>query len=65
LDGEVEALKNHLSEMQQSFQDYLPKEAKKIDDAVILQWGRYVVACVSGDKDNAKKVLTEQMEGTD
>lgn len=62
LDGEIAALQNHLTEMQQSFQDYLPKEAKKIEDAVILQRGHYIVACVSGDKDNAKKVLKEQME---
>jgi hypothetical protein len=63
LEGEIEALQNHLTEMQQSFQDYLPKEAKKIDDAVILQRGHYIVACVSGDKDNTKKVLEEQLKG--
>jgi hypothetical protein len=63
LDGEIEVVQNHLAEMQQSFQDYLPKEAKKIDDAVLLQKGRYIVACVSGDRDKAKKVLKEQLEG--
>ena len=54
---------NAESLFQQSFQDYLPKEAKKIDDAVILQSGKYIVACVSGDKDMAGSVIREQLKG--
>jgi hypothetical protein len=64
LDGEIEAVQKHLTEMQQSFEDYLPKEAKKIDNAVILQSGLYIVACVSGDKDSTRKVLEEQLKGS-
>lgn len=61
VDKEVESVQKHLTDMQQSFQDYLPKEAKKIDDAVILQMKNYIVACVSSDKDKAKKVIEEQL----
>lgn len=63
MDQEIENVQKHLTDMQQSFQDYLPKEAKKIDDAVILQSGRYIVACVSGDKDTAGSVIREQLKG--
>ena len=59
---EVENVQRHLTEMQQSFEDYLPKEAKKIDDAVILQTRNYIVACVSSDKDQAKKVIEKQLQ---
>lgn len=59
---EVENVQKHLTDMQQSFQDYLPKEAKKIDDAVILQGKNCIIACVSGDKDKAKKVLEKQLK---
>lgn len=63
VEKEVESIQKHLTDMQQSFQDYLPKEAKKIDDAVILQMKNYIVACVSTDKDKAKKVIEEQLNG--
>lgn len=61
--AEIENVQKHLTEMQQSFQDYLPKEAKKIDDAVILQMKNYIVACVSSDGDNAKRVIEKQLNG--
>ena len=63
MDQEIENVQKHLTDMRQSFQDYLPKEAKKIDDAVILQSGKYIVACVSGDKDTAGSVIREQLKG--
>lgn len=63
MDQEIENVQKHLTDMRQSFQDYLPKEAKKIDDAVILQRGKYIVACVSGDKDTAGSVIREQLKG--
>lgn len=59
---EVATVQSHLGAMQQSFQDYLPKEAKKIDDAVILQKGKYIIACVTADAANAKKVIEEQLK---
>ncbi len=62
IEAEIESVQQHLSDMQQSFQDYLPKEAKKIDDAVILQTRNYIVACVTSDAENAKKVLEEQLK---
>lgn len=62
IEDEIESVQQHLSDMQQSFQDYLPKEAKKIDDAVILQTKNYIVSCVSSDADNAKKVIEEQLK---
>ncbi len=62
LDGEIEVVQKHLADMQQSFQDYLPEEAKKIDDAVILQAGNYIVVCVSSQKEEAKKIISGQLK---
>lgn len=59
---EIESVQQHLTDMQQSFRDYLPKEAKKIDDAVILQKGRYIIACVCGDREQAKKIIEERLK---
>lgn len=60
--AEVESVQKHLTDMQQSFQDYLPKEAKKIDDAVILQTKNYIIACISSDKEKTKKVIEKQLK---
>ncbi len=62
LSDEIEAVRAHLISMQQSFQDYLPKEAKKIDDAIILQAGKYIVACVSSQKDEAKEIIEKHLQ---
>lgn len=62
LSSEIEAVRGHLLNMQQSFQDYLPKEAKKIDDAIILQAGKYIVACVSPQKNEAKKIIEDHLQ---
>lgn len=47
----------HLSEMQKQFNDYIPKEAKKIDSAVRVRCGCYVVVCVTNDTETAKKTI--------
>lgn len=48
---------NHLAEMQKQFSDYIPKEAKKIDNAVKVRCGSYVVLCVTNDTETAKKTI--------
>lgn len=55
--AELDSVQQHLGEMQASFEDYLPGEAKKIEDAVIVQQGSFVIACVTSDAENAQKVI--------
>ncbi len=50
-------VENHLSEMQKQFEDYIPKEAKKIDNAVKVRCGCYVLVCVTNDSDTAKETI--------
>lgn len=51
------SVENHLLEMQRQFKDYIPKEAKKIDSAVKVRCGCYVVVCITNDSDTAKKTI--------
>ena len=51
------SVENHLLEMQGQFEDYIPKEAKKIDSAVKVRCGCYVVVCVTNDSDTAKETI--------
>lgn len=49
----------YLDDQQESFEDYKPEEAKRVGNAVLEQKGNYVILCVSGDSDTAKKVIEE------
>lgn len=52
----------HLAEMQRQFSDYIPKEAKKIDNAIKVRCGSYVVVCVTNDTQTAKKTVDAFMK---
>lgn len=48
-----------LDDQKSSFEDYIPAESKRIEDAVKVQKGNYVVVCVSGDSDQAKQIIDQ------
>jgi len=37
--------------------DYNPEEMPKLENPIVVAKGNYVVLCLSGDNDNAKKVI--------
>lgn len=51
-----------LRDQEAAFEDYNPKEAKKIDDAVLEQEGKYVILCVSNDSDTAETIIERALE---
>ena len=58
--SEKDARENQqFEDMKKSFEDYLPNEAKKIDKAVIIRCGSYLIACVTSDYEKAKDVITK------
>lgn len=52
-----ENVKAHLSETKKAFQDYIPKEAEKIEHAVSVRCGCYVIVCVTSDYEKAEKTI--------
>jgi len=58
----IEYAADHLKETQAAFEDYLPKEAEKINKAVTAQSGCYVVVCVTSDYETAEKAIASFME---
>ena len=48
-----------LDDQKASFEDYIPEEAQRIKDAVLICEGNYVVLCVSGSSDQAKQMIEE------
>lgn len=55
-------VQDFLKDQKASFEDYIPEEAKRIDDAVTVQKGNYVVVCVSGDSEKAKEIVDNAFE---
>ena len=47
-----------IADQKEQFSDYNSWEMPKLDDAVVKQYGTYVVLCVSGDS-RAEAILTE------
>lgn len=52
-----ENVKVHLSETKEEFQDYIPEEAKKIEEAVSIRCGCYVIVCVTSDYEKAEEII--------
>ena len=53
----LETVNTYLADLADSYQDYLPEEADKIANAVVLQQGRYVVFCVSADPEGTREKI--------
>lgn len=62
VDSAKTALENvisYLTDLQDSFRDYIPKEADKVQNAVTVQKGRYVVFCITSDTENAAAIIED------
>lgn len=44
------------------FESYVPAEIKKLDEAILIQSGVYVIMCVTSDVDNASKIIEEHLK---
>ena len=51
-----------LNDQKSSFEDYIPEEAERIDNAVVVKKGNYVILCVSGDSDKAKEIINKAFD---
>ena len=52
-----ENVQTFLDDQGESFQDYIPEEADRVENAVLVQNGNYVVLCVCGTPDDAQSII--------
>ncbi|BCJ95963.1 hypothetical protein acsn021_35320 [Anaerocolumna cellulosilytica] len=57
-----EAFETRVENQKTSFQDYVPEELKKLDKAVIIKKGNYVVFSVSNDDTKAKDIINNSLK---
>jgi hypothetical protein len=55
----LESVQSYLDDQTDSYENYLPEEAKRVGNAVLEQKGKYVILCVSGESDTAKEIIEE------
>jgi len=53
----LSGLQTRIADQTDSFTDYVPAEVKRLEDAVLVQNGVYVILSVSGDPDTATEIL--------
>lgn len=46
----VEKVNTRISDQKESFENYVPKEIKKLDNAIVIQKGKYIITCISDDE---------------
>ena len=51
------AVNTRIENQKESFVDYNPEVMPKLENPIVVAKGNYVVLCLSGDNDNAKKVI--------
>lgn len=57
----VELANARVESQKESFAAYIPEEVTKLDSAVVKNFGRYLVVCVSGG-DEAEKIISDFFE---
>lgn len=58
----LESVNLYLADLQDSFKDYIPKEADKIRQTSAVQKGRYVVFCITSDSEKALQIIDESFQ---
>ncbi len=55
----LDAVESYLADLEDSFKYYIPEEAEKIANAVVVQKGKYVIFCVTSNSENAAAIIEE------
>lgn len=60
--GMLDEANSHIESQIISFEDYIPAEVQRLEEAIVRQAGRYVVIVVTADTDAAEKILDEHLK---
>lgn len=58
----LEKANNRIEEQKQSFKDYMPKEMKKIEDAIVVSKNKYLIVCIADNQDDIEKILNKYIK---
>jgi hypothetical protein len=52
-----ESLQSRIDEQKEGYSDYMPGEVPKLDHAVLIQKGDWIILCISADAEIAKEII--------
>lgn len=53
---------SHIEQQKQDFENYNPKELKKLNNSIVIKKDKYVIVCVTNDNENANKVINDNLK---
>lgn len=58
----LEKANKRIEEQKQNFQDYMPKEMKKLENAIIKNKNKYLIVCVTNSQDEIGNILNKYLK---
>lgn len=58
----LEKANNRIEVQKQSFKDYMPKEMKKLEDAIIINKNKYLIVCITDNQEDIEKIVNKYIK---
>lgn len=58
----LEKANNRIEEQKQNFKDYMPKEMKKLENAIIKNKNKYLIVCVTNNQEKIEEILDKYIK---
>lgn len=59
---ELEKANKRIEEQKQNFKDYMPKEMKKLEDAIVISKNNYLIVCITDKQEEVKIILNRYIK---
>ena len=57
----LEKANKRIEEQKQNFKDYMPKEMKKLENAMIKNKNQYLIVCITNHPEEVGKILSKYL----
>lgn len=58
----LEKANKRIEEQKQNFKDYMPKEMKKLENAIIKNKNKYLIVCITNNQGEIEKILNKYIK---
>lgn len=58
----LEKANMRINEQKQSFKDYMPKEMKKLEEAIVVNKNNYLIVCITDNQGEIEKILNKYIK---
>lgn len=58
----LEKANNRIEGQKQNFKDYMPKEMRKLEEAIIVSKNNYLIVCVTNSQEDVEKILNKYIK---